>query len=203
MNYLSATEYETHGLDASTAQAWITSASALIDAHCRRATLGVAEYTERLRIAPGTNTVRVSFLPLVVLEPATSAIVKLRARYGVPRRGDELAADVAQAFSLPGAWVDLDPAQMEWRAETGEITLAPNALGLAFNEVEVTYTAGFAEVPEPVKAACAQIVRNAQATPALNVRAGMLDRMQLEYFSDSLLDATVRTLLAAYVAVRL
>jgi len=51
-----------------------------------------------------------------------------------------------------------------------------------------------------VKVACAQIVKNAQATPALNVKKGMLDRMQLMYFSDSLLDETVHALLAPYVA---
>ena len=47
---------------------------------------------------------------------------------------------------------------------------------------------------------CAQIVRNAQATPALNVKRGRLDRMYLDYFSDSLLDSTVQELLAPYVA---
>jgi hypothetical protein len=203
MNYLLATEFESHGLEAATAQAWIASASALIDAHCRRATLGVTEYSERLRVRPGAFSVRVSYLPLAPLDPAITAIVKVRARYGLPRRGDELANEVAQAFALAGAWIDLDPAQLEWRAETGEITLAPNALGLSFNELDVTYTAGFVDVPEPVKTACAQIVRNAQATPALNVRAGVLDRMQLEYFSDSLLDAGVCKLLAPFVAVRL
>ncbi len=200
MNYLLATEYESYGLSADTAPAWITSASALIDAHCRRPTLAIAEYTERLRLT--TNVVRVTFLPLAPLDPATNPIVKLRARYGV-RNLEDMFTEVAQAFALPGAWVDLDPSQADYRPETGEIMLAANALGLAFSEVEVTYTAGFADVPEPVKAACAQIVRNAQATPALNVRSGALDRMQLEYFSDSLLDATVRALLTPYVAVRL
>lgn len=203
MNYLLATDYESHGLSADTAQAWVTSASALIDAHCRRTTLGISEYTERLRFTAGASAVRVSHLPLAAVEPATTPIVKLRARYGVVRRGDELASDVAQAFALPGAWVDLDPPQVEWSAATGEITVIANALGLNFHEVEITYTAGFGDIPEPVKAACAQIVRNAQATPALNVRAGVLDRMQLEYFSDSLLDEGVRKLLAPYVAVRL
>jgi hypothetical protein len=75
-----------------------------------------------------------------------------------------------------------------------------NALGLGFTELEVTYTAGFQSFPQPVKIACAQIVRNAQATPALNVRRGSLDRMLLEYFSESLIDETVRSLLAPYVA---
>jgi hypothetical protein len=71
---------------------------------------------------------------------------------------------------------------------------------LAFSEVEITYTAGLATLPAPVKVACAQIVRNVQATPALNVRSGRLDQMYLDYFSDSLLDETVKELLAPYVA---
>ena len=53
----------------------------------------------------------------------------------------------------------------------GEVALPQNPLGLAYNEVELTYTAGSAAIPDAVKFACAQIVRNAQATPALNVRA--------------------------------
>jgi hypothetical protein len=55
-------------------------------------------------------------------------------------------------------------------------------------------------IPDPVKFACAQIVRNAQATPALNVRIGRVDRMRMDYFSDSLIDQNVRSMLAPYVA---
>ena len=42
----------------------------------------------------------------------------------------------------------------------------------------------------------------AQTTPGLNVKSGKLDRMRLEYFSDALVDGTVRTLLAPYVALK-
>jgi hypothetical protein len=204
MNYLDPSDYEAYGLEAATSQAWVTAASALIDAHCRRPTLAVAQYTERLRLACGRNVLRLSFLPLAALAPATTPIAAARARYATPRRGegDNLAADVAQTFALPGAWIALDPAALDYSSETGEVTLPANALGLSFNEVEITYTAGFDSVPDAAKAACAQIVRNAQATPALNVRAGSLDRMQLQYFSDTLLDATVRELLAPFVATK-
>ena len=81
--------------------------------------------------------------------------------------------------------------------------LPTNALGLAYNEVEITYNAGVAAIPDAIKFACAQIVRNAQATPALNVRAGDLNRMHLEYFEDTLVDSTVRALLAPYVAQKM
>jgi hypothetical protein len=204
MNYLSPDEYEAHGLEATTPSCWVSAASALIDAYCRRPTLEVAQYRERLRLAGGRNTVRLSYLPLAVVAPATTPFVNARVRYAQPRRGDdELTADVAQAFSLPGSWTALDPASIEYSSETGELTLPRNPLGLGFNEAEITYTAGLADLPAPVKFACAQIVRNAQATPALNVRAGSLDRMHLEYFADTLLDDTVRKLLAPYVAQKL
>jgi hypothetical protein len=74
---------------------------------------------------------------------------------------------------------------------------------LSFNEVEITYNAGMAPISEPVQFACAQIVRNALATPALTVRASNLDRMHFEYFADTLLDQGVRKLLHPYVAQKL
>jgi len=204
MNYLSPTEYESYGLEPTTPGAWVTAASAVMDAHCRRATLAVAQYTERLRMISGRNTVRVTYLPLTAVAPANSAIISLRGRYAVPRRGEwpyeEMSSVIAWAFGLPGVWNDIDPASLDLFAETGELSLPVNALGLQFSEIEVVYTAGLAVLPSPVKAACAQIVRNAQSTPALNVRRGRLDRMYMDYFSDSLLDDTVRELLAPYVA---
>jgi hypothetical protein len=49
--------------------------------------------------------------------------------------------------------------------------------------------------------ACAQLVKNAQATPALNVKKNVApDGMQFWYFSDSLVDDMVRELLAPFVA---
>jgi hypothetical protein len=201
MIYLSASEYDQYGLEPSVPAALVAAASSLIDAHCRRPTLGVAQYVERVRLCPGRNSLRLSFLPPAAVAPASSPFVAVKARYAVPRRGEgDAAAEIAGAFGLPGSWTALDPATFDCDLATGEVTLPQHPLGLAYNEVEVTYTAGFAAVPAMVKFACAQIVRNAQANPALNVRSTSLDRMQMEYFSDSLLDVTVRTLLAPYVA---
>ena len=47
MNYLQPSEYELYGLETTTALAWVTAASAIVDAHCRRVTLAIAQYTER------------------------------------------------------------------------------------------------------------------------------------------------------------
>lgn len=203
MTYLSPSDYEPFGLPADTSAGLVAAISALIDAHCRRATLAPHEYRERLRLAPQSRTVRLTYLPLVAIAPATSPLISAKGRYGPPRKGEssgDLALDVAQAFGLPGEWTDLDPAALDFDPDTGELTLPLHPLGLGFNDVEVCYTAGHEQVPDPVKLACAQLIRNAQATPALNVRAGSIDRMHLDYFSGSLLDETVRELLAPYVA---
>lgn len=204
MNYLSQSEYEIYGVEAKTPESWTAAASSLIDAHCRRPTLAVASYVERLRLRAGRNTVRLTYLPLAPDAPATSPIVSVRGRYALPRRDEggpaSIASDVALAFSLPGTWSTLDPAAIDFDLDTGELALPMNPLGLTYNEVEITYNAGLATIPDNIKFACAQIVRNAQATPALNVRAGDLNRMHLEYFEDTLVDSTVRALLAPYVA---
>jgi hypothetical protein len=205
MTYLDPSEYAEYGLDAQTPAALTAAASALIDAWCRRPTLAVAQYTERVRLARGRNSLRLSFLPLAAVAPATSPLVAGRGRYAAVRPGDggpmsELVSDVAQAFALPGAWTSLDVAALDFDGGTGEVTLPAHPLGLGFNEVEITYTAGLAEIPSAVKHACAAIARNAQATPALTVRGATLDLMHLDYFADTLLDQDVRRLLAPYVA---
>lgn len=86
---------------------------------------------------------------------------------------------------------------------TGELTLPWNLFGMSYSEVSVTYTAGLVTIGYDVKVACAQIVRNAQATPALNASKTKIDTMQMQYFSSSLLDDTVKTWLRPYVASRL
>ena len=183
----------------------MTAASAIVDAHCRRVTLAVAQYTERLRTENGQRPVRLAYLPLAAVAPATSPIVSARARYATPRRGElvyeEMVWDAALAFGIPGTWVDLNVPDLDVFPETGEVTLPINVLGWAFTELEIAYTAGLDPFPDAVKVACAQLVKNAQATPALNVKRNVFpDRMQLMYFSDSLLDETVQALLAPYVA---
>src|SRR5262249_43924039 len=154
--------------------ALVAAASTLIDSHCRRATLGTSQYEERIRLAPDRNTIRLTYLPLAAVSPATTPIVSAQGRYSIPRRGewpfDDLRLDVAMMFGLPGVWTAIDPTAIDYFAATGELTLPLNIVGLWFSEVDIVYTAGFGTIPDAVKFACAQIVRNAQATPAVNVK---------------------------------
>jgi hypothetical protein len=206
MAYLLPTDYPNYGLPAGTTADWITGATALINSHCRRPDLNVIQYTERLRVTAGAQTVLLSYLPLAPLGTATSPLVGVEGRYARPRRGElpsQPLFEIAWAFSLPGQWATIDPTLVDYDPCTGELTLPWNVLGLPYNEVMVTYTAGLATIGDDVKTACAQIVRNAQSMPALNTSKSKIDTMQMQYFSSSLVDETVQAWLNPYVANRL
>ncbi len=166
----------------------------------------MVQYIERLRVTAGAQTVLLSYLPLASLAPATSPLVGIEGRYGRPRRGEmqqQPLSEIALAFALPGQWTSIDPSLVDFDPANGELTLPWNVLGLPYNEVRVTYTAGLATIGDDVKSACAQIVRNAQSTPALNASMSKIDTMQVKYFSSSLIDETVQEWLKPYVANRL
>ncbi len=206
MAYLQPTDYPNYGLPVGTTADWITAATALINSYCRRPDLNVVQYTERLRIVIGAQSVLLSYLPLTPLGTAASPLVSIEGRYAKPRRGElplEPLSEIAWTFSLPGQWTAIDATTVDFDPNTGELTLPWNVLGLPYNEVMVTYTAGLAAIGDDIKSACAQIVRNAQSTPALNASKTRIDTMQMQYFSSSLIDETVQAWLKPYMASRL
>jgi hypothetical protein len=203
MRYLDAAEYVSFGLGEETGDSLVVAASALIDAFCRRASLGVTQYLECLRFRRGGNTVQLSYAPLIAAVEGTSPIVSARVRLGRLRAEECHPMESAAAVFAPaGSWSSVDPAALEV-STSGSVSFSPHLLGMPFYEAEVTYMAGYAEMPVAVKVACAQIVRNAQAMPALNVKRQALDSMQMEYFSGALLDDDVKRLLQPYVAGRM
>ena len=202
MGYLLPADYVAFGLTADTADAWVTTASAMIEAYCRRPSLMSASYTERMRIPLRAQSVRLSYGPLISVDA-------VRAQYSRPGYGDDFYGDFAYqtgfavAFALPGQWVDVDPTTLYVSLPTGEFRFPWNVMGMRYTEAEVTYTGGLTTVPTAVQVACAQIVRNAQATPGLNVKSSKMDTLQTQYFRDSLIDSQVQALLRPYVAERL
>ncbi|MBE7158436.1 MAG: hypothetical protein INR62_08405 [Rhodospirillales bacterium] len=197
MMYLEPSEYLAFGLSADTPDAWIAAASQMMESHCRRASLLVTTYTERLRVRRQSGTVQLNYGPVAGISAA-------KARYATVPRGDcSGLLGAAIAFSIPGQWVEIDASALRLDSASGEVQVPMNLYGLLYSEFEVTYTAGLSAVPDALKVACAQVVKNAQATPGLNVRSSRMDTLQTEYFSDSLLDSQVRSLLRPYVVERL
>jgi hypothetical protein len=198
MGYLLPADYAAFGLAAETADAWVKTASAMMEAFCRRPSLMVTSYTERMRVPVEAQTVRLSYGPLV-------SVMAVKAKYARPRceEGEAFAWEVAAAFGLYGAWVSVDVTKLEVSVPTMELRFPTGLLGVRYSEAEVTYTAGVSVVPDALKVACAQIVRNAQATPGLNVKSSKMDTLQTQYFSDALIDSNVQAILRPYVAERL
>jgi hypothetical protein len=206
MGYLLPAEYAEFGLSTETADAWVTTASTMIEAYCRRPTLMSASYTERMRVPLKAQTVRLSYGPLVSVDA-------VKAQYARPNHNEDLFTEYAlerafaSAFALPGQWVTVDPSTLDVSLPTGEFRFAysgiGSAMGMRYGQAEVTYTAGLTVVPNAIKVACAQVVRNAQSTPGLNVKSSKMDTLQTQYFSDSLIDSQVQALLRPYVAERL
>jgi hypothetical protein len=150
MGYLLPAEYAEYGLPEGTTDDWVAMASALMESYCRRVSLMATEYVERMRLTAGSQAVRLSYLPLVAVAPATNALVCVNVRYATPRRGeleDPMLSQVAWAFSVPGSWSALDPASVDVDCVTGNVTFPRTFLGLGYNEVEVKYTAGLVVLP--------------------------------------------------------
>src|SRR5271167_4118238 len=138
MNYLSDSEYENYGMEPATADSLVAAASSLIDTYCRRPTFAILQYTERIRIAPERNNLRLTYLPLAIAQGNSSPLISGRARYAMPRRGEEttlsdMMLQIATAYQLPGTWIAVDVSQFDYFAVTGEITWLGNPLGLLFN----------------------------------------------------------------------
>jgi len=202
--YLTTGEFTALGLADSTDPALIRIASDLVDSFCHRDSLLVTQYTERNRLPDGLPVTRATFTPLAIAAGAPSPFVSARARHGMPRGPNAASlAEMIAPFGGPPQWVDLDPLRVDYNAATGELWLPASLFGIPYTEVELTYTAGFAEPPEGVRLACAQIIRNLESHPAANVRTAQMDRLQLEYYARSLLDEDVRRLLGPFVATRL
>ena len=143
MAYLDPSEYVAYGLSADTSDAWVTAASSMIEAYCRRGSLLSTSYTERLRVNRQWGTAQLTYGPV-------GQIAALQARFTLQteRRLDTLF-EYALVFGLPGQWVTIDPATVSVDTASGELQLPANLLGLRYSEVEVTYTAGLAAVPLP------------------------------------------------------
>lgn len=202
--YLTTAEFTTYGLADSTDPALIRVASDLVDSFCQRDTVLQAQYSERNRLPDGLPITRASFTPLAIPQGQQTPFSSVRARHGLPRGANAATlAEMIAPFGGPPAWVNLDPTKIDYNAATGELWLPTGIFGVPYTEVELTYTAGYAQVPGAVKLACAQIIRNVESHPAANVRGAQLDRLQLEYFAGSLLDEETRRLLAPFVAMRL
>ncbi len=108
MVYLEPGDYVRYGLDEETPDALVAAASALVDAFCRRASLGVTTCVERLRFARDGRTLRLSYGPVIAITACRTRLRRLRPDRQALWPFTQLQMD-AMTFGLGGAWNTMDP----------------------------------------------------------------------------------------------
>ncbi len=110
MGYLQPADYAAFGLSADTADAWVTAASVMMEAYCKRPSLLAASYTERMRVPHVAQTVRLSYTPLISVD-------SVRAQYARLRFGDEACGEMPDGYgigSLVGSYLAAFASPNQW-----------------------------------------------------------------------------------------
>lgn len=135
-------------------------------------------------------------------------------RFVPERRGSQLARSGAVTFPLaelaggaaPPDWAEFSLSACDINYETGAVTIFPGLPQSGFNEARLRYVAGwqYATLPEAIKRATANLVRNAIDSADLpgNVRMVKSGDAAMEKFRDSVLDADTVSLLQPYRSFR-
>ena len=151
MGYLLPAEYVEYGLPADTTDDWITTASSLIESYCRRASLNPTQYSERQRLSGGIAS---DGAQLYAADHRRTQCQRTGRCAGSlwsssPWRASRSDAGADRlGFQRSGQLERARPHHCRLSIEdTGELIFPRNFLGIGYNEVKVTYTAGVDTIP--------------------------------------------------------
>ena len=174
-------------------------AMSLLNGHCNRRTFWPSEYKERLTLPSDRLEARVSYTPVIKL-------IDAKGRYGYGRRDkrtmnminyDYVAA--LAVFGNPPRFTNIDVNQISFYEATGEMWFPTGLFLIGFSEVEVTYVAGFVEIPARIKSALAMIV-NSVCTKGIGDRTSYsVGRVSRTFATPSFIDHDVEMLLEPLV----
>jgi hypothetical protein len=161
----------------------IIRASSIIDGCCKRK-IAVESYTERV---PLTESQRghLSYYPVVEL-----TALKGRPKYyftGI------------NFFGPPVFEVISDHSILDVDVNIGSLWCGYNMFGAPYTELEVTYTSGWAVIPDNVKVACGMIIDQLVNSNNSNVKAKKDFDSSIEYFGNKLITPEIADLLSQYV----
>jgi len=174
-------------------------------AHASGATLelGMAILEERA-LPKDRSVTRLARWPVV-------ALLSGLGRYAYGRRDAQAAGELAEynllavvsSFGGPPLWIPFDVSQADVSVATSEVWVPAGALLAYYSEVRLRYLAGWsaAQLPLDVKQATANLVRVIldQGLSA-NVESYAAGDTKVQRFSDTLLDADTKAILAPYRA---
>lgn len=132
-------------------------------------------------------------------------------RYGFGRRGDRYSANMSdfnllatvQNFGGPPAWESFAISSSNVDAQTGQVWVPSGVLMAYYSEVRVHYVAGweYANMPDPIKMACAQMVETIDMYKDLmggNISMAAAGDHKIQRFAASVIDKDIQASLNAY-----
>jgi hypothetical protein len=206
--YILPDDYAAWGLaSGATTDVLVAKASLLVDTHCHR-TIGEKVYTERLTLPEDRNLARLTYTPFLEWDTDdTNNPTGVRGRYAFGRRSGAMAQPMQDPslllltapFGGPPAWFNVDTGNVDVFPATGEVWFPAGIYMAYYNEVEVRYRAGYADIPDDIKLAVTMLIQAFQTRQpgAKAVKAG--DRA-LQFFDAKLVDAQVAAVLEPYRA---
>ncbi|MDB5053280.1 MAG: hypothetical protein JWM44_1330 [Bacilli bacterium] len=183
----SDTDYVSPGVTLTTSL--IIRASAIIDGYCKRS-LDVTSYTERVPLTDYQNMNsyqrgHLSYYPVIDV-----TLVKGRPLYNI------LSGNI---FGPPPFEPINDLSILDIDKNIGNFICGFNIFGVPYSELEVTYTSGWAVIPEAVKVACGMIASQLANNANPNVKAKKDLDSAIEYFGNSMVTPEIADLLSLYI----
>jgi hypothetical protein len=164
-------------------------ASSIIDGYCKRS-LDVIPYTERVPLTDNQNMNsyqrgHLSYYPVIDV-----TLIKGRPLYN---------ALTGNIFGPPSFEQITDLSILDIDKNIGNFICGFNMFGVPYSELEVTYTSGWATIPEAVKAACGMVITQLANNANPNVKAKKDFDFSIEYFGNSMISPEVANLLSPYI----
>lgn len=160
----------------------IIRASSIIDGYCKRK-ITVESYTERV---PLTELQRghLSYYPVVAI-----TLLKGRPKYGIT--GSDF-------FGPPQFETITDTSILDVDLNIGSLWCGNSSFGVPYTELDVTYTSGWATIPDNVKVSCGMIIDQLFTTNSPNVKSKKDFDSSVEYFENRLVSPEIANLLSEY-----
>lgn len=144
-------------------------AQQLLDDWMHRSLWPTVYERERKNVPPDRNLVVLTYRPVIrifqALPSAANAAQPVLGRYGYGRRDRRVLnqtsgnyLSVMAVMGNPPQFIPIDPAQIEFRPETGECWFPTGFFLVNYSQLEITYEAGYRVIPFGVKVALAETI---------------------------------------------
>ena len=148
---------ERYGITATEAQ--IRTAMVLMHDYCNRRTLWPSEYMQRITLASDRSQGVLAVRPVLRILEAKGRYT-LGRRDNSPRNHPFIYSGLEIMLGRAPGWIDITTDTIEFYAPTGEIWIPTGALLAPYGEVQIKYTAGYAQIPEKAIMAIALLINS-------------------------------------------